>query len=72
MILVDLSLGDITGVEVAKAIRAKNGYHLKIIGITAYSRDSIEEYYPEAFDVFSDFCFKPFSHRDLIELIKRS
>jgi len=72
VVLLDLSLGDMTGVEIAKAIRARYGHSLKIIGITAYSHDTIKMYYPEAFDVFNDFCFKPFSHRDLIELIKKT
>lgn len=72
IVLLDLSLGDITGVEVARILRAKNRGDLKIIGITAYSREDIKEQYPEAFEVFDDFCFKPFSHKDLIEILKRT
>lgn len=72
IVFLDMSLGDITGIEVARILRAKNRDGLKIIGITAYFREYIKDQYPEAFEVFDDFCFKPFLHKDLIEMLKRT
>jgi len=69
-ILLDVSLGDINGIEVAKRMRWKKGNDFKIIGMTAYSKSTIEERYPEASTFFNQFCFKPFLHKDVIELLK--
>ena len=70
VIILDIALGDMSGIDVAKEMRKKKGNSLNIIGISAYSYDILEKNNPESIKLFTHFCFKPFKHKELIELIK--
>ncbi len=68
--LVDFSLSDYSGVDLAKALRVKKGRSFPLIALTANTMDVIKGKYPESLEVFTAFCIKPFSFQVLLALLK--
>lgn len=68
--LVDFSLPDMEGVEVAKILKEKKGLEFPLVAITAYTREVIQSRYPEALKIFTDFCIKPFTFKTILSLMK--
>lgn len=69
--LVDFSLPDMEGVEVARVLREKKGGSFPLVGVTAHSIEVIQARYPEALKFFTDFCIKPFTFQILLSLLKK-
>ncbi len=70
--LVDFSLPDMDGIEVARIFREKKGASYPLIAMTAHSREVIQSSYPEALKIFTDFCIKPFTFQILLSLLKKN
>ena len=68
--LVDFSLSDYSGVDLAKSLKAKKGCSFPVIALTANTMEVIKTKYPEALEVFTAFCIKPFSLQELLALLK--
>ncbi len=70
LILMDLSLPDIDGMEVTRILRKKIEYqHIPIIALTAHAMRGIQETTQEA--GLNDFLTKPFLPNDLISLVRK-
>lgn len=70
LILMDLSLPDIDGMEVTRLLRKKKPFEkLPIIAITAHAMQGIRETTQEA--GLNDFIAKPFLPEQLIDIIKK-
>lgn len=70
LILMDLSLPDIDGIEVVRLLRKKQQYqHVPIIALTAHAMHGIQETTQEA--GFHDFLAKPFLPNDLLNMIRK-
>lgn len=70
LILIDLSLPDIDGIEVARLLRKKKGYqHVPMIALTAHTLHGIQEIAIEA--GLNDFLAKPFIPNDLIIIVRK-
>lgn len=70
LILMDLSLPDIDGMEVTRILRKKPQYQLTpIIALTAHAMHGIQETTQEA--GLNDFLAKPFLPADLINIIRK-
>ena len=70
LILMDLSLPDIDGIEVARLLRQKQRYHnLPIIALTAHMMPGIQEVTRKT--GINDFLTKPFLPTDLIGIVKK-
>lgn len=71
IVLVDFSLPDIDGVEVARILREKKGSSFPLIAMTAHSEEVIQSRYPEALKIFTGFCIKPFTFQSLLSLLQK-
>jgi CheY-like chemotaxis protein len=70
LILMDLSLPDIDGMEVTRILRKKQGYkNTPIIALTAHAMRGIQEISQEA--GLNDFLTKPFLPNDLIAIVRK-
>lgn len=70
LILMDLSLPDIDGMEVTRQLRKKPQYQkIPIIALTAHTQRDLQETTQEA--GLTDFLGKPFLPPDLIALVKK-
>lgn len=70
LILMDLSLPDIDGMEVTRLLRKKQSYqNIPIIALTAHAMHGMQEAAQEA--GLSDFLTKPFLPNDLMALIRK-
>lgn len=70
LILMDLSLPDIDGMEVTRLLRKKNEYRsIPIIALTAHAMHGIRETTQEA--GLNDFITKPFLPNDLITTVRK-
>ncbi len=70
LILMDLSLPDMDGMEVTRILRKKTYYQdIPIIALTAHAMLGIQEITQEA--GLSDFITKPFLPKDLISVIRK-
>jgi CheY-like chemotaxis protein len=70
LILMDLSLPDVDGMEVTRLLRKKPQYqHVPIIALTAHALHGIQELTQEA--GLNDFLAKPFLPNDLIHLVQK-
>jgi CheY-like chemotaxis protein len=70
LILMDLSLPDIDGMEVTRLLRQKTEYqHTPIIALTAHAMRGIQETIQEA--GLNDFLTKPFLPNDLINIVRK-
>lgn len=70
LILMDLSLPDIDGIEVTRLLRKKPQYQqIPIIALTAHTLHGIQETTQEA--GLNDFLAKPFLPNDLINLVRK-
>lgn len=70
LILMDLSLPDIDGMEVTRSLRKRNQYqHTPIIALTAHVMQGIREITQEA--GINDFLTKPFLPNDLINIVRK-
>jgi CheY-like chemotaxis protein len=70
LILMDLSLPDIDGMEVTRLLRKKSFYQqIPIIALTAHALHGIQETAQEA--GLNDFLAKPFLPNDLINLVRK-
>jgi CheY-like chemotaxis protein len=70
LILMDLSLPDIDGMEVTRLLRKKHQYqHTPIIALTAHAMHGIQEITQEA--GLDDFLTKPFLPNDLIAIVRK-
>lgn len=70
LILMDLSLPDIDGMEVTRLLRQKTQYqHTPIIALTAHAMRGIQETIQEA--GLDDFLTKPFLPNDLINIVRK-
>lgn len=70
LILMDLSLPDIDGMEVTRLLRKKNQYQqVPIIALTAHTMHGIQETTQEA--GLNDFLAKPFLPNDLINIVRK-
>lgn len=70
LILIDLTLPDIDGIEVAKQLRKKfDGKIIPIIALTAYSEVDIQEKIRKA--GINDYLIKPYFHEELISMVKK-
>ncbi|WP_068470403.1 response regulator [Candidatus Protochlamydia phocaeensis] len=70
LILMDLSLPDIDGMEVTRLLRKRQHYqNVPIIALTAHAMRGIQETTQEA--GLNDFLAKPFLPNDLIEIIRK-
>lgn len=63
-VLLDIQLPDLNGVEVVKLISKKIRKNIKILALTAYSRNEIDN---DDFDLFDDVIFKPINLALLID-----
>lgn len=70
VVVLDIALGDMDGAKVAEMMRSKKRAPFKIIGITAYSRSIVEERDPKGTAFFTAIYSKPFSHKELIEILR--
>lgn len=71
LILMDLSLPDIDGMEVTRILRRRPEYKIiPIIALTAHAMIGIQESTQEA--GMNDFLAKPFLPKDLIAVIKKN
>lgn len=70
LILMDLSLPDIDGMEVTRLLRQKQPYqHTPIIALTAHAMQGIQEATQEG--GLNDFLTKPFLPADLINVVRK-
>lgn len=70
LILMDLSLPDIDGMEVTRQLRKKHSYHsIPIIALTAHAMHGIQETTQEA--GLNDFLAKPFLPTELIDIVRK-
>lgn len=70
LILMDLSLPDIDGMEVTRQLRKKENYRkVPIIALTAHAMRGIQETTQEA--GLDDFLAKPFLPNDLITIVRK-
>ncbi len=70
LILMDLSLPDIDGMEVTRLLRKKQQYQqVPIIALTAHAMRGIQETTQEA--GLNDFLTKPFLPNDLITIVRK-
>lgn len=70
LILMDLSLPDMDGMEVTREIRKKPNFQdIPIIALTAHAMKGIQETTKEA--GLNDFLTKPFLPNDLITIVKK-
>jgi two-component system, cell cycle response regulator DivK len=70
LILIDLSLPDIDGIEVASLLRKKKEFqHVPMIALTAHTIHGIQEIAKEA--GLNDFLAKPFIPNDLIIIVRK-
>lgn len=70
LILMDLSLPDLDGIEVTRLLRKKMGYqHIPIIALTAHAMQGIQSTTEEA--GFNDCLLKPFLPIDLVNMIRK-
>jgi len=70
LILMDLSLPDIDGIEVSRLLRKNPRFKkVPIIALTAHTLQGLEEIAQEA--GLNDFLAKPFLPNDLINLVKK-
>lgn len=70
LILMDLSLPDIDGMEITRLLRKKSHYqHVPIIALTAHALHGIQETTQEA--GLNDFLAKPFLPNDLLDLVRK-
>ena len=70
LILMDLSLPDIDGMEVTRLLRKKSQYkQVPIIALTAHAMHGIQETTQEA--GLNDFLAKPFLPNDLITIVQK-
>jgi CheY-like chemotaxis protein len=70
LILMDLSLPDIDGMEVTRQLRKKLEYkNIPIIALTAHAMRGMQEITQEA--GLNDFLIKPFLPNDLINIVKK-
>lgn len=70
LILMDLSLPDIDGMEVSRMLRKKSEFqHTPIIALTAHTLHGIQELTQEA--GINDLLAKPFLPNDLIEFVQK-
>ncbi|CUI16352.1 putative two-component response regulator [Candidatus Protochlamydia naegleriophila] len=70
LILMDLSLPDMDGMELTRLLRKKTNYQtVPIIALTAHAMRGIQEYSQEA--GLNEFLTKPFLPNDLIDLVRK-
>jgi CheY-like chemotaxis protein len=70
LILMDLSLPDMDGMEVTRLLRKKQQYEqIPIIALTAHAMRGIQETTQEA--GLNDFIIKPFLPKDLITIVRK-
>lgn len=70
LILMDLSLPDIDGIEVTRLLRKKKEYQsTPIIALTAHSMQTLQKLSQEA--VLNDFIIKPFLPQELITIVRK-
>lgn len=70
LILMDLSLPDLDGMEVTRLLRKKEQYqHVPIIALTAHALQGIQATTEEA--GLNDFLLKPFLPPDLVNMIRK-
>lgn len=70
LILMDLSLPDLDGIEVTRLLRKKEQYQqIPIIALTAHAMHGIQNTTEEA--GLNDFLLKPFIPTDLIDIIRK-
>lgn len=70
LILMDLSLPDIDGMEVTRLLRKKENFkNIPIIALTAHAMRGIQEISEDA--GLNDFLTKPFLPTDLINVVKK-
>lgn len=70
LILMDLSLPDIDGIELTRLLRQQQGYQsIPIIALTAHAMRGIQESTREA--GLNDLLIKPFLPNDLIKLVRK-
>lgn len=67
--LVDISLPDKNGVEVARHLRSSKGKDFPIIAMTGYAKEFFFEKHPEAATIFTGLLSKPFHMQDLTKIL---
>jgi two-component system chemotaxis sensor kinase CheA len=72
LVLLDISLKDINGIEVCRAIRAGNDDHLQQLPVIAYTARAMEEDCKEYLaNGFSDVLIKPIVKSDLLKILQK-
>jgi len=72
LIITDLEMPDINGIEFTKTIRANNHYHHKFTPILMITTASKEQYRIEAIEAgITGFLTKPFTHEELLKVVKK-
>jgi len=67
--LVDISLPDKNGVDVAKYLRRVKGEYFPIIAMTGYAKEFFLAKHLEAANIFTDILLKPFHRKDLMKIL---
>jgi DNA-binding response OmpR family regulator len=68
VVLIDIGLPDVSGVDIAKSLRASpNGSSMRLVALTGYSDSATRQLAAEA--GFDDFVVKPFSTDSLASLL---
>jgi DNA-binding response OmpR family regulator len=68
VVLIDIGLPDVSGVDIAKSLRASpNGSSMRLVALTGYSDSATRQLAAEA--GFDDFVVKPFSTENLANLL---
>ena len=70
LFLLDISMPEMDGIELASILREKYGKQAKIIMLSANSEDDID--HPIKKNLFDFYLMKPFLHSDLLSLIEKS
>ena len=68
VVLIDIGLPDVSGVDIAKTLRtSENGARMRLVALTGYSDSATRKLAAEA--GFDDFVVKPFSTENLASLL---
>ena len=70
IVLVDIFLPDLDGVEVAHRIRIMKGKYFPVIGITCVPFNELKTQFPNALYIFTEVCIKPFGFQTVMEFLK--
>jgi UDP-N-acetyl-D-glucosamine dehydrogenase len=71
-VLLDTSLPDIDGIEIARKIREKYRDSLQIIGLTSIPLDDLKQQFPSGLAHFTEICIKPLDYEMVFRMLQNS